>query len=101
MLNNVETRPIFLDNMIRDFLIRNDHLCFNQKIYKNTLVKIIQKNVPDWEPNEKKGHSLPVSFLMRGPMKSRLLNVINEYYMNHIVLINFNDIKKPLEDFFN
>ena len=43
---------------------------------------------------------MPVSFLMRGPMKSKLLNVINEDYMNYIGLIDFKEIEQTLEDFF-
>jgi len=101
MLNGVEARPVFLDGELRKYVLKNDELCFNKNIYKETLVKIIQKNVKGWIPDKKIGHDLPVSYLMRTSIKTKVLEILSEDLINYIGIFNYTEIKDIINNFFN
>lgn len=102
MLNSIEARVPFLDKNVIELAAR---IPSNYKIHKNKLKMILKDTFNDIIPKEslrgsKKGFEIPLDIWFRGPLKNKLLNVLNENVIKEQGIFNHQYIETILDEHF-
>jgi len=100
MLNSLETRVPLLDKYIIELAAQ---IPSEYKVNKNNLKVIFRDTFSDIIPKEllaspKKGFEVPIDDWFRGPLKNKLLKVLNKEYIIQQGLFNHNIIQQIISE---